>query len=89
MEHKSQKNKLAEAIAETAVATMKSWMKSFQVPQSEDAEELLKSQSAGILAQLFLGESGSESYEQTMLKQHSLHMAEGQKTAQDKLNESL
>lgn len=84
LEHKPE-NKLAEAIAETAVATMK--LDEKLQAAIKDAEELLKSQSAGILSQLFLGESGS-GYEQTMLKQHSLHMAEA-KTAQDKLNESL
>lgn len=84
LEHKPE-NKLAEAIAETAVATMK--LDEKLQAAIKDAEELLKSQSAGIASQFFLGESGT-GYEQTMLKQHSLHMAEA-KTAQDKLNESL
>jgi hypothetical protein len=84
LEHKPE-NKLAEAIAETAVATAR--LDEKLKGAIKDAEELLKNQSAGIASQLFLGESGS-GYEQTMLQQHSLHMAEA-KTAQDKLNESL
>ena len=84
LEHKPE-NKLAEAIAETAVATAR--LDEKLQAAIKDSEELLKSQSAGLLDKIFDRAAGN-GYEQTMMEQHKLHMAEAV-TMQDKLNESV
>ena len=78
-------NKLAEAIAETALATAR--LDEKLQSAIEDSEKLLKSQSAGLLDKIFNHASGN-GYEQTMMEQHKLHMAEAV-SMQDKLNESV
>jgi hypothetical protein len=84
LEHRPE-NKLAEAIAETAVATAR--LDEKLQAAIKDSEELLKSQSAGLLDKIFDRAAGN-GYEQTMMEQHKLHMAEAV-TMQDKLNESV
>jgi hypothetical protein len=83
LEHKPQ-NKIAEAIAETTAATAK--LNTQLLATITSAQELLKASNVSLLNSIFKGQAGN-GYEQTLMEQHRIHMAEAV-SMQDKLNES-
>jgi hypothetical protein len=82
LEHKPQ-NGLAEALIEARIEAQR--LSEKLLAANDDALKLLKSQSAGVLAQL-VGHGGTD-YEQTMVQQHTRWIAQ-QSTPQGQLNES-